>query len=214
MSGQVREDGVLAKAVVIDGRKEWYCRSGSETNVWTKTKCRRCKTDIPSGLQGKPLQAVSTKRGRSWSASSSWVWRRPYAGVQSRAQEAELRELRDKVQKTESAWKEPAVQFEEADEEIKPDEDCKTEGDCEANSRKKLDLRRREATKQLRKIEEIADLVKGFAESQKEKWQRELLHVERRWNDLLLEHVQMQKMSRKLQSLQDKKMQCLKNAGK
>ena len=63
MTSQVRKDELLAKAVVIDGRKEWCCRFCSETNVWTGAKCRRCITDIPSGLHGKHLQAVSARNG-------------------------------------------------------------------------------------------------------------------------------------------------------
>ena len=62
MAGQVRMEELLAKAVTIDCRKEWYCRFFSETNVWTRSKCRRCQTNIPSVLQGTHLQAVSTKR--------------------------------------------------------------------------------------------------------------------------------------------------------
>ena len=44
----IAEEGLdgrsLAKAVTIDGRIEWYCRFCSETNVWTRSKCRRCQT--------------------------------------------------------------------------------------------------------------------------------------------------------------------------
>ena len=70
MAGQVRKDELLARATVI-GRKEWYCRFCSEANVWTRSKCRRCKTDIPSVFQGKHMQAVSSKICCIWSASSS-----------------------------------------------------------------------------------------------------------------------------------------------
>ena len=61
MAGEVLEDELLAKAVVIDGRKEWCCCSCSETNFWTRSKCRRCKADIPSVPQAKHMQAVSSK---------------------------------------------------------------------------------------------------------------------------------------------------------
>ena len=44
-----------------DHHRRWCCRFCSETNVWTRSKCRRCQTGIPS---------VSTKSG-SWTASSS-----------------------------------------------------------------------------------------------------------------------------------------------
>ena len=59
------------RSPLIDGRKQWYCRFCSETNVWTRSKCRRCQTNTPSVLQGKHKQAVSKKGGRSWSESSS-----------------------------------------------------------------------------------------------------------------------------------------------
>ena len=40
--------------------------------------------------------------------------------------------------------KNPAVQFEETSEEAKSDEDCKMEVDSEANSRRKLEPRKKE----------------------------------------------------------------------
>ena len=55
----------------FDCRKEWYCRFCSETNVWTRSKCRMCQANIPSVLQGEYKPAVSTKAGRSCSDSSS-----------------------------------------------------------------------------------------------------------------------------------------------
>ena len=38
MTGQVWKEELLAKATTIDGRKEWYCRFCSETNVCTRSK--------------------------------------------------------------------------------------------------------------------------------------------------------------------------------
>ena len=58
MAGEVRMEELLAKVAV-------------ETNVWTRSKCRRCQTNITPVLQGKHVQAVSTKSGSSWSESSS-----------------------------------------------------------------------------------------------------------------------------------------------
>ena len=84
IDGKASTDGrASAKAVAIDGRKEWYCRFCSETNVWTRSKCRRCQTHIPFVLQGKYKEAVSTKACRSRSESSHW------------AKETELLELRE-----------------------------------------------------------------------------------------------------------------------
>ena len=59
MAGQARMEELLAKAVTVDGRKEWYCRFCSETDVWTTSECLRCQTNIPSLLQGRHKQAVS-----------------------------------------------------------------------------------------------------------------------------------------------------------
>ena len=106
--------------------------------------------------------------------------------------------------------KKPAVQFEETSEVVRPDEDCMMEVDSEADSREKLDQRKSEIEKQLRKIEEFTDLDEGFVESWKKQWQQELLQIEQRRNDLLSEHEKIQKKSQKLQSLQDKLLQCRK----
>ena len=51
------KDELLAHVVVIDGRKEWYFRFCTETNVWTRSKCQRCKTGIPSVLHDKHMQS-------------------------------------------------------------------------------------------------------------------------------------------------------------
>ena len=47
-----RREELVAKAL-IDGRKEWVCKQYSETNVWTRAKCRRCSIAIPVELQEK-----------------------------------------------------------------------------------------------------------------------------------------------------------------
>ena len=52
--------------VVIDGQQEWYCQFCFETTMWSRAKCRRCKTDILAGLRGKRSQAVPTRNGRGW----------------------------------------------------------------------------------------------------------------------------------------------------
>ena len=75
MAWQVRMEELHAKAVTIDGRKEWSCRFCSETNVWTRSKCRRCQTNVPSVLQGKYKQAVSIKAGGSGWFGLVFTWR-------------------------------------------------------------------------------------------------------------------------------------------
>ena len=58
ISGKVRAEKVLAEAVTIDGRKVWICKFCSKSHVWTRWTCRRYRTNIPSGLQGKHRQAT------------------------------------------------------------------------------------------------------------------------------------------------------------
>ena len=70
VSGQVRAARVLADAITIDGRKERICKFCSETNVWTRWRCRRCGNNIPTGLQGKHKQAVYAKN-EGWCSGSS-----------------------------------------------------------------------------------------------------------------------------------------------
>ena len=42
----------------------------SESNVWTRWRCRRCSHDIPAGLRGKYRQAIAARTGE-WSTGSS-----------------------------------------------------------------------------------------------------------------------------------------------
>ena len=70
VSGQVRAERVLAEAITIDGRKEWTCKFCSESNVWTRWRCRRCYHNIQAVLYGKYRQAVAAKSGE-WSPGSS-----------------------------------------------------------------------------------------------------------------------------------------------
>ena len=65
----------------IDVRKEWICKFCSETNVWTRWRCRRCHHNIPSGLEGKYRRAVSTNMGRSSSGSSCLEIRRQQSEI-------------------------------------------------------------------------------------------------------------------------------------
>ena len=65
-----RAQKVLASAISIDGRKEWTCKFCSESNVWTRWRCRRCESNIPTGLYGKYRRAIAAKSGE-WSTGSS-----------------------------------------------------------------------------------------------------------------------------------------------
>ena len=129
MSGQERKDELLANMVVIDCGREWYCRLCSETNVWSRAKCRRCKTDIPAGLHGKHLQAVSTRNARSWSATSSGD-----GADHMLAYQAHQRNRLAKVARH-SRWRaEDAVQFEGLEEDAKSEEDGRMKMDVETKS--------------------------------------------------------------------------------
>ena len=59
--GKERAEKVLASAVSIDWRKEWTCKYGSESDVWTRWRCRRCHHDIPAFLRGKYRQAIAAR---------------------------------------------------------------------------------------------------------------------------------------------------------
>ena len=63
--GKERAEKVLAGAIAIDGRKEWICKFCSESNVWTRWRCRRWYSDILAGLCGKYRQAIAA-RTREW----------------------------------------------------------------------------------------------------------------------------------------------------
>ena len=65
-----RSERVLASAISIDGRKEWTCKFCSESDVWTRVRCRRCCFDIPAGVRGKYRQAIDARTGE-WSTGSS-----------------------------------------------------------------------------------------------------------------------------------------------
>ena len=80
--------------------------------MWSRAKSRRCKPDIPTGLHGKHLHAVSTRKGA--------------VGVKSPVDKRNIV----------AEWRHPAVQFEEQSEDVTPDGDCKMEVDGEADSRK------------------------------------------------------------------------------
>ena len=61
ITGKERAERVLAHAISIDGRKEWTCKFCSESNVWTRWRCRRRYTNIEAELHRKKRQAVAAK---------------------------------------------------------------------------------------------------------------------------------------------------------
>ena len=118
----------------MDDRKEWY-------NVWTRSKRRKCQADIPSVLQVKYKQAVSTKMGRSWSESSSSgeCENTVLARKAQWAKVTELRELRDEVTWYEGERTKQWVQGNPTGAKGRFEENKKMEVDEEVDSKKKLD---------------------------------------------------------------------------
>ena len=85
----------LADAIARDGWEEWMCKFSSETNVWTRWRCRRCYSNVPAGLQGKHKQALFAKN-KEWSSGSS-----SSSGGDERKhsdEEEELKKLRSQVE--------------------------------------------------------------------------------------------------------------------
>ena len=140
---------ILAKAVTIDDRKEWYCRFCSDANVWTRSKCRRCQTTISSVVQGKRTQVVSNRGGRSWSewSSSGECEDKVLAHKAQWATLTELRELRDNVKWYESEGRKQWAQDEPSSEEGRFEENEKMEMDEEIYRKKKLDQPEKELVK-------------------------------------------------------------------
>ena len=90
-----RAEIVLAGVIAIDGRKEWICKFCSESNVWTRWRCRRCYKNIPAGLRSKHRQAVAA-RTRELSARSSTSSGKE--DRKSKSLEAENGELRARIE--------------------------------------------------------------------------------------------------------------------
>ena len=152
MSGQVRKTKCWLKLWSLMAGRSCIAASALKSTSVQEPSVGDANTDIPARLRGKHLQAVSTRHGRSWSASSS-SGGRPYVGVQ--AKEAELRE---EIKRLKKEGKKPAVQFEEPGEDAKLGEDCKMELDGEADSGLQLEIRKKEITKELRENEDLKNL--------------------------------------------------------
>ena len=180
--GQVRAEKVLADAITIDGRKEWICKFCSETNVWTRWRCRRCHSNILAGLQEKYRQAVSAKT-------------RVEKEREPRVQDAEIKELRAQVEQLRRQQRVKKEQGGQGD---------PTRRECGLEEYWNME-------KQLREIEK-KNIDQMFRDGQKEKCKEDLQEIERKRNELLTGHQKLQKRSQKLQILQDKKRKILKDA--
>ena len=93
--GEERAEKVLPDTITIDGRKEWICKFCSESNVWTRWRCRRCCYNIPAGLRGKHQQVIAVRKGK-WSTGSPSS--RGEEDKKSKIQEAEIKELRAQIE--------------------------------------------------------------------------------------------------------------------
>ena len=74
----------------------------------------------------------------------------------------------------------------------------------ERDSRKQLEMRKRDGHKDVRKLEGIKCIDEASKNVLKESWQEELVQIKQRRSDLFPEHERMQIVSQKLQSLEDK----------
>ena len=99
--------------------------------------------------------------------------------------QSELLGLHEKFKKLEDNIS--SVQFKGAGEEGKPKELWKMEVDEEADSNKKLDQRKDELQKQVRRMYLSPDMPQSVVVEYKENWQQELPDIEQRRNDLLPE---------------------------
>ena len=160
--GEERAERVLANAISLDGREELTSKFCSESNVWTRWRCRRCHSNIPARMQGKYRQAVAAKSGE-WSTGSSTS-----SGEEdrkTRSLEAENKELRariDAMEKKEGVQGGPSITSKGGGD----SEDVRGEFmdvEDEAESRKKLDERKRKLQKELRDVDRLSSCFQGNA---------------------------------------------------
>ena len=153
--GKQRAARVWGGAIAIDGRREWMCKFCSESNVWTRWRCRRCYNGIPAGLRGKYRQAVAAKSGEGSTGSST------SSGEEDKklkSQDAEIKELRAQVDRLRRQGKEAGQ-----DESVGPvrkesgiEEDWGMDVEEEGESRKKL------FEEEVSKIQSIQDKKKNM----------------------------------------------------
>ena len=89
--------------------------------------------------------------------------------------------------------------------------DC-LEVEDDAECRRKLDEQRKKMQRDLREVERLSFASMEMQENLMESLQHQLQEVEKRRNDLMLEHQRVQKRSQKIQSTQDKRKTCRKRA--
>ena len=158
-------------------------------------------SNIPASLQGKHKMAIFAKNN-GWCSGS-------FSSSGGRDQEEELKKLRAQVEllsKQQRVEKGTETQGEPTRRESGLKEDCQMEVE-EAKDCKKNWMSRRKVHRN------ICDTLRNLLrDSQKEKWKGQLQEIEMKRTELLPEHQKKQKRSQKLQRLQDKKSNYLKDA--
>ena len=132
--------------------------------MWMRWRRRRCHTNIPAGLGSKYWKAVAARTGE-WSTGCSTS-----SGEEdrkSKSQEAEIKELRVKVEHHEKTeWRRspgrPSLRRESGME-----EEWGLDVEDEIESRKKLDEQRKKLQKDLREVEKLSCVSKEVQESLK-----------------------------------------------
>ena len=151
--------------------------------------------------------SAKTKRISSGSSSSS-----AGEGKKPRDPEAEHRDLRAQVDQLMRQQKVEKGQG-RAKGEGGLDEDWKMEVDEEVQRKKMLDEQRKRLQKQIREIEKFTNVDPLFQEDTGKSGRKNCMRLSRNGRISCRSIRKMQEMSQKLQSLQDKKNRCLKDAG-
>ena len=133
-----------------------------------------------------------TRKVRSWSASSLLAMERIgcWHVRPNRPRSQSCQRYAKNVKKMENERRKQAVQLEEQENDAKPEEHVKMEVDDETNSRKTLEMRETDITKDMRKLEGIKSMDETNEKVHEENWQKEFAHIEQRRRDLLPEHEQ------------------------
>ena len=195
--GKERAEKVLASATSIDGRKEWTCKFFSESNVWTRWRCRRCYKNIPAELHGEYRQAVAAKSGE-WSTGSSASsgeedrrLRSSEQGLVPWKRRKECKGSQASLMKKKGTWKKCGrVAWKLR---MRP------------NVARNWVNRGKKLQKELREVDRLSFVSEEMQGNLKESLQHQLQEVEKRRNDLMPERQKVQKRTQNIQSLQDKR---------
>ena len=177
-------------------QKESCC---SESNVWTRWRCKRCYHEIPAGSHGKYRQAIAARTGE-WSTGSSTS-----SGEEER--KSKSLEAENRVRPGLSPWRRKGKEPKQG---LSYKRAWRKSGDWTRTLRmrsrvaKKLDEQKK-SYRRIRDIEKILCVPKEFQENLKSNLQQQLQEVEQRKHDLMPEHQRVQKKSQKIQSIQDEK---------